>query len=113
MEVNPRLWQWHGLARACGVDLPRIAYLDVLGRPQRPLRSGPGHDGRRWVVAAAHLRAARAEGTPLRRALREIGPHPVEGTFAIRDPLPALVQASGLVTAPLVRALRRRRPGSA
>ena len=62
MEVNPRLWQWHGLARACGVDLPRIAYVDVLGRPQRPVRSGPEHDGRRWVVAAAHLRASRARG---------------------------------------------------
>jgi D-aspartate ligase len=113
MEVNPRLWQWHGLARACGVDLPRIAYLDVLGRSQLPLRSGLEHDGRRWVVAAAHLRAARSEGTPLRRALREIGPHAVEGTFDIRDPLPALVQASGLVTAPLARALRRGRKGSA
>jgi D-aspartate ligase len=109
MEVNPRLWQWHGLARACGVDVPRIAYLDVLGRPQRPVRSGPAHDGRRWVVAAAHLRAARQEGTPLRRALREIGPNAVEGTFALRDPVPALVQASGLVTAPIARALRRRR----
>jgi predicted ATP-grasp superfamily ATP-dependent carboligase len=113
MEVNPRLWQWHGLARACGVDLPRIAYLDVLGRPQQPVRSGPAHDGRRWVVAAAHLRAAHREGTPLRRALREMGPHPVEGTFALRDPLPALVQASGLVTAPLARAVRRRRGGAA
>jgi predicted ATP-grasp superfamily ATP-dependent carboligase len=109
MEVNPRLWQWHGLARACGVDLPRIAYFDVLGRPQSPVRSGPAHDGRRWVVAAAHLRASRQEGTPLRRALREMGPGAVEGTFDIRDPLPALVQAGGLVTAPIARALRRRR----
>jgi predicted ATP-grasp superfamily ATP-dependent carboligase len=112
MEVNPRLWQWHGLARACGVDLPRIAYLDVLGRPQRPARSGPGHDGRRWVVAAAHLRASRREGTPLRRALHEIGRHPVEATFDVRDPLPAIVQAGGLVTAPLARALRRRGGGA-
>ena len=30
------------------------------------------------------------------------GPHPVEGTFDMRDPLPAIVQASGLVTAPVV-----------
>ena len=112
MEVNPRLWQWHGLARACGVDLPRIAYLDVLGRPPSPVLSGPVHDGRRWVVAAAHLRASRTEGTSLRRALREIGPNPVEGTFDIRDPLPAIVQASGLVTAPIARALHRAKPGS-
>src|SRR5205814_1680031 len=31
MEINPRLWQWHGLAAACGVDLPRIAYADLVG----------------------------------------------------------------------------------
>ena len=31
MEVNPRLWQWHGLAAACGVDLPLIAYRDLTG----------------------------------------------------------------------------------
>ena len=31
MEVNPRLFQWHGLAAACGVDLPRVAYFDLLG----------------------------------------------------------------------------------
>ena len=31
MEINPRLWQWHSLAAACGVDLPRIAYADLVG----------------------------------------------------------------------------------
>jgi D-aspartate ligase len=113
MEVNPRLWQWHGLARACGVDLPRIAYLDVLGRSQRPVRSGAQHDGRRWVVAAAHLRASRQEGTSLRRALREMGSGAVEGTFDLRDPLPAIVQAGGLVTAPIARRMgRARREGA-
>jgi hypothetical protein len=58
------------------------------------------------------LRASRREGTPLRRALHEIGRHPVEATFDIRDPLPAIVQAGGLVTAPLARALRHRGDGA-
>src|SRR2546421_591500 len=31
MEINARLWQWHSLATACGVDLPRIAYEDLTG----------------------------------------------------------------------------------
>ena len=35
MEINPRLWQWHGLAAACGVDLPLIAYRDLTGEPRR------------------------------------------------------------------------------
>ncbi len=46
MEVNPRLWQWHGLAAACGVDLTRIAYQDLIGDPPPPAtmngRAGAG-----------------------------------------------------------------------
>ena len=107
MEVNPRLWQWHGLARACGVDLPRIAYLDAIGRPPPPVQSGPAHDGRRWVAAAAHLRASHSEGQSVRSAVREVGRGAVEATFDLRDPLPAIVQGAGLLTAPLLRRLRR------
>jgi predicted ATP-grasp superfamily ATP-dependent carboligase len=107
MEVNPRLWQWHGLARACGVDIPRIAYEDALGTPPPPVRSGYRHDGRRWAVAAAHLRAAHAEGTSLRASLTPLRGDVVEGTFARNDPVPALVQAAGLVTAPVLRSVRR------
>ena len=36
MEINPRLWQWHGLAAALGVDFPRIVYLDLMGRRRSP-----------------------------------------------------------------------------
>jgi predicted ATP-grasp superfamily ATP-dependent carboligase len=48
MEINPRLYQWHGLATACGVDLPRIAYRDLLGLPvaEAPMN---GH-GKRWAI---------------------------------------------------------------
>ena len=37
MEINPRLWLWHGLAAALGVDFARIAYLDLLDRRGAPL----------------------------------------------------------------------------
>ncbi len=108
MEVNPRLWQWHGLARACGVDLPRIAYEDTLGRPPAPVRSGREHDGRRWVAAVAHLRASHAEGGGVRAALAPFtGGDVIEATFDLRDPLPTLISASGLVTAPVLRGARR------
>jgi predicted ATP-grasp superfamily ATP-dependent carboligase len=48
MEINPRLWQWHGLAAACGVDLPRLAYCDLLGLPL-PSASMNGKS-RRWAI---------------------------------------------------------------
>ena len=48
IEVNPRLWQWHGLATACGVDLTHIAYLDLVGR--RPPARRMTREGRRWAI---------------------------------------------------------------
>jgi hypothetical protein len=48
MEINPRLWQWHGLATALGVDFTRIAYLDLLGRRPAPVTT-EGKQGR-WAV---------------------------------------------------------------
>src|ERR671936_1120007 len=48
MEINARLWQWHGLAGACGVDLPRIAYADLTGERVQEARMD-GH-GKRWAI---------------------------------------------------------------
>jgi len=33
IELNPRLWQQHALAEACGMNFPMIQYLDLTGRP--------------------------------------------------------------------------------
>ena len=48
MEINPRIWQWHGLAAATGVDLPAIAYRDLLGESQSPVTSKGKR--KRWAV---------------------------------------------------------------
>ena len=81
IEVNPRLWQWHGLASACGVDLPRIAYWDLLGaRLPRARQNGAG---RRWAIT---LMAGK------RPVLTRL-PY-VDAVFASDDPKPALVQAA-------------------
>ena len=36
LEVNPRIWGWHSLAIAAGVDLPALLYADMMGHPQEP-----------------------------------------------------------------------------
>ena len=48
IEVNPRLWQWHGLTRACGVDLALIAYRDLVGDPPPATRMRPVR--KRWAI---------------------------------------------------------------
>lgn len=81
MEVNPRLWQWHGLAGACGVDVTRIAYRDLLGASPPPARMNGA--GRRWAITFVAGR---------RPVL--VRPPYVDAVFALDDPAPALVQAA-------------------
>jgi D-aspartate ligase len=80
MEVNPRLWQWHGLAAACGVDLPLIAYRDLVGERPDPVRQI--RERKRWTITYMA-----DNGLALTR------PPYVDGVFALDDPKPALAQA--------------------
>jgi predicted ATP-grasp superfamily ATP-dependent carboligase len=84
MEINPRLWQWHGLAAACGVDLPRIAYDDLVGEP--PREAGMNGAGKRWAIT-------------LLAGERPVFPRPpyVDAVWALDDPKPALVHLARLV----------------
>jgi hypothetical protein len=84
MEVNPRLWQWHGLASACGVDLPRIAYEDLVGERPDPARMNGRR--RRWAITFLA-----GERPALQR------PPYVDAVFARDDLKPALVQAVRLL----------------
>ena len=81
MEINPRLWQWHSLARACGVDLPLIAYRDLTGEAVDPTRM----NGRRRTWALVLM--------PNERPLLPRPPF-VEPTLAWDDPKPGLVHAA-------------------
>ncbi|MDP8911178.1 MAG: hypothetical protein M3M94_03835, partial [Actinomycetota bacterium] len=52
IEVNPRLWQWHGLTGACGVDLALIAYRDLVGMRPPPARMRRVR--KRWAITLKH-----------------------------------------------------------
>jgi predicted ATP-grasp superfamily ATP-dependent carboligase len=81
MEVNPRLWQWHGLAAACGVDLPLIAYRDLTGER---------------VESASMNGARRTWSISLMPGERPDFPRPpyVDAVFARDDLKPGLVHAA-------------------
>ena len=78
MEINPRLWQWHGLASACGVDLPRIAYADLLG--DEPPSAEMDGNRRRWAITLLPGAAPAWQRPPY-----------VDAVFARDDPKPAAV----------------------
>ena len=78
IEVNARLWQWHSLAAACGVDLPWIAYRDLTGERLPPVLTH--ESGKRWAITVMAGAAHAVQRRPY-----------VEAVFARDDPKPAAV----------------------
>ena len=92
MEVNPRLWQWHSLARASGVDLPLIAYRDLTGEHRRA-----GSDERRPPQVGDPADAGRAPARPSAAVRR--------ADVVVGDPKPAVVHAVRALRGPQVKVL--------
>lgn len=88
MEINPRLWQWHSLATACGVDLPWIAYSDLTG--ETPAEAAMDGFGKRWAITLL----------PGERPLLQRPPY-VDAVFARDDPKPGLVHLARVVRSAL------------
>ena len=84
IEVNPRLWEWHGLAAACGVDLPLIAYRDATGERPEPVRMR--NLGLRWAITLARGALPAPQRPPY-----------VDAMWARDDPRPALVHLARVV----------------
>jgi predicted ATP-grasp superfamily ATP-dependent carboligase len=84
MEINPRLWQWHGLAAACGVDLPLIAYRDLTGERVDPVSTNGSR--RRWAITLLPGESPAPQRPPY-----------VDAVFARDDLKPALVQVARLL----------------
>src|SRR5438128_885809 len=84
MEINPRLWQWHGLAAACGIDLPRIAYADLVG--ETPKEATMNGEGKRWAITLLPGERPAVQRVPY-----------VDAVFARDDPKPAAVHLARVV----------------
>jgi predicted ATP-grasp superfamily ATP-dependent carboligase len=88
MEINPRLWQWHSLAAACGVDLPRIAYADLVGETLEEAKMNG--DGKRWAITLMPGESPAFQRPPY-----------VDAVFARDDPKPAAVHLARVVRSAL------------
>lgn len=99
IEVNPRLWQWHGLTGACGADVTQIAYHDLIGMDVPAARTNSS--GKRWAISLMS-----GGGVALQR------PPYVDGVFAPDDPAPALVNAGRFLVNPFRVASSSGRPAS-
>jgi predicted ATP-grasp superfamily ATP-dependent carboligase len=113
IEINPRLWQQHGLAAACGVNFPLIQYRELTGQPPVAHRY---RSGVRWLD---ELRDPRSAWTHYRRGqltawqwARSVGAVRDLALFAPDDPGPFVAALADLATSPLRSAGERGRAPS-
>jgi predicted ATP-grasp superfamily ATP-dependent carboligase len=90
-EVNTRFTLWCYLGAACGVNLPKIAYSDLVG--ENPSLPEDYRTGVRWLSFGNDLRAFMRDYRPsgklsLADYLRSFRGQKVYDVFSWRDPLP-------------------------
>jgi predicted ATP-grasp superfamily ATP-dependent carboligase len=85
LDINPRLWAWHTLCIACGLDFPYMQYRAALGQPMEPVSPRYGYRWRRLITdVPATLQQIRGQmTTPAGPLFSPPGLDP-------RDPLPVL-----------------------
>jgi predicted ATP-grasp superfamily ATP-dependent carboligase len=93
LEVNPRVWGWHSLAIAAGVDLPYLLYKDLLGeRIDVPL----SNNHLKWIrlttdIPTAYYEIIRGNMT-LKDYIATVKGKKTEAVFSLKDPLPFFVE---------------------
>jgi len=89
LEVNPRIWGWHSLAPAAGVNLPAIAYLCASGRIPA---INDYADGITWVRLMTDIPTVLAEiikhHISLRDVLKSYRQIDEYAVFSRNDPMP-------------------------
>ena len=93
LDVNPRVWTWHALCGAAGVDFPYLLWRSIHGEPVADVRGRPGV---RWVRMSTDVVAAVSEMSrghlSIREYARSLTPPVQFSTLAADDPAPGLLR---------------------
>jgi hypothetical protein len=93
LEVNPRVWTWHALCGAAGVDFPYLLWRVLHGETIPVVRGRPGV---RWARMSTDVAAAWAEilrgRLSVAKYAKSLKPPLQLSIFAFDDPAPALVR---------------------
>jgi predicted ATP-grasp superfamily ATP-dependent carboligase len=92
LDVNPRVWTWHALCAAAGVDFPYLLWRFLLGEAVPELR---GRAGVRWVRMGTDVPSAFGEWWRGRLTIpgyaKSLRPPVQYSILSADDPSPALV----------------------
>jgi D-aspartate ligase len=93
LDVNARVWGFHGLGQVAGVDFPYLLFADQLGWHAEPCRGRAGVGWLRLLTDVPTSFSALARGhLSLGSYLQSIQRTGVESVFSWRDPLPSVAE---------------------
>jgi predicted ATP-grasp superfamily ATP-dependent carboligase len=93
IEVNPRVWGWHTIAIAAGIDLPYLLYQDMIGDK---IEIPPSLRQVKWVRLTTDLPTVFLEIAKGRMKLRDylasMRGKKTDAVLSLKDPLPFLAE---------------------
>ena len=93
LDVNARVWGFHGLGQVAGVDFPYLLFADQLGRHAERSRGRAGVGWLRLLTDVPTSFSAMARGyLSLGSYIQSIQRTEVESVFSWRDPLPSVAE---------------------
>jgi len=93
LDVNARVWGFHGLGQVAGVDFPYLLFADQLGRHAEPSRGRAGVGWLRLLTDVPTSLSAMLRGyLSLGSYIESIQRTEVESVFSWRDPLPSVAE---------------------
>ena len=97
LDVNARIWGFHSLGSAAGVDFPYLLYADQIGEMTDACR---GRDGVGWLRLVADVPTALSQLAQRRIDFRSywqsLKHTRIESVFCKEDPLPSLAEVAML-----------------
>lgn len=95
LDVNARIWGFHGLGSAAGVDFPYLLFSDQTGVPGVPCRSQTGVGWLRLITDVPTSLVSIVKGKLSVRAwVSSIRRTRIESVFAWDDPMPSFAEAA-------------------
>ena len=108
LDINGRVWTWHGIGPRAGVDFPYLAWCIAQSVPVTPVRADPGI---RWIRLATDIPSAMGAIWSGELSLREwrasVRAPRVGALMALDDPLPSVVDPLMVGWRMLGRSFRR------
>ena len=93
LDVNARVWGFHGLGQVAGVDFPYLLFADQLGQQAERSRGRAGVGWLRLLTDVPTSFSAMARGyLSLGSYIQSIQRTEVESVFSWRDPLPSVAE---------------------